>query len=516
MLTVLLTTSGTGSRLGNLTKFTNKSLIQIGNKLAICYIIEQYETDTNFIITLGYKGNIVKDFLLLAYPNHSFTFINIDKYEGDGSSLGYSMLQARTFLDKPFIFHCCDTILKEKIVFDNTQNCMFLSKNNDFNSYTSVHVDNDKILRIKNKGELNNDYIYIGLVYIYNYSEFWFNLYNLYSENPNNSSLNDVASFILMIKQNLIFKYHIVNTHFDTGNVISYKQTRNSFNSSYHIIEKDNESLCFINNIVIKFISDSNINNKRFLRGKYLYPITPKILDFKDNFISMELINGCILSEYYTYGEIYKLLQWAYNNLWVNKKKLESFTNDCHNFYYIKTLDRINKFKSLQYEKNIINGLNIGSIFDVLSNINFTDLYTSEFSHFHGDFIIDNIIKTNDSYILLDWRHEFGSDLNYGDMYYDLAKLKHNIIFNHGNIIKNLYNINELNDTVTVDLKCNYFLIKQLDDFNKFVKEKNLNEYKINILTSLIWLNMASLYPDPLSSFLFYFGKFNLYLHSRP
>jgi dTDP-glucose pyrophosphorylase len=36
---VLLTTSGLGSRLGNLTKFTNKSLVRIGDKPVISHII---------------------------------------------------------------------------------------------------------------------------------------------------------------------------------------------------------------------------------------------------------------------------------------------------------------------------------------------------------------------------------------------------------------------------------------------------------------------------------------------
>ena len=39
---VLLTTSGLGSRLGNLTKFTNKSLVRVGDKPAISHIIESY------------------------------------------------------------------------------------------------------------------------------------------------------------------------------------------------------------------------------------------------------------------------------------------------------------------------------------------------------------------------------------------------------------------------------------------------------------------------------------------
>ena len=51
---VLITTSGLGSRLGELTDYTNKSLIRIADKPAISYIIESYPKDTKFVITLGH------------------------------------------------------------------------------------------------------------------------------------------------------------------------------------------------------------------------------------------------------------------------------------------------------------------------------------------------------------------------------------------------------------------------------------------------------------------------------
>ena len=89
--TVLITTSGTGNRLGNLTKFTNKSLVRVGEKPAISYIIESYPKDTEFVITTGYYGNHIKQYLKLAYPEKSFTFCDVDRFEGNGSSLLYSM-----------------------------------------------------------------------------------------------------------------------------------------------------------------------------------------------------------------------------------------------------------------------------------------------------------------------------------------------------------------------------------------------------------------------------------------
>jgi NDP-sugar pyrophosphorylase family protein len=84
---VLITTSGIGSRLGDLTKFTNKSLVRVGKKPAISYIVESYPKEIEMVITVGYFANQVKDFLTLTYPDRRFKFINVDKFEGEGSSL---------------------------------------------------------------------------------------------------------------------------------------------------------------------------------------------------------------------------------------------------------------------------------------------------------------------------------------------------------------------------------------------------------------------------------------------
>ena len=94
---VLITTSGLGSRLGNLTNKTNKCLVRITDKPSISHIIESYAKKTEFVITLGHHGDHVKQFLSLTYPEHNFTFVKIDKYQGEGSSLGYSILQCKDF-----------------------------------------------------------------------------------------------------------------------------------------------------------------------------------------------------------------------------------------------------------------------------------------------------------------------------------------------------------------------------------------------------------------------------------
>ena len=80
---VLITTSGIGSRLGKLTQYTNKSLVRVGDKPPISYIVEKYSEDIEFVITLGHFGQYIKQYLELVYPNRNFTFVEIDNYRDE-------------------------------------------------------------------------------------------------------------------------------------------------------------------------------------------------------------------------------------------------------------------------------------------------------------------------------------------------------------------------------------------------------------------------------------------------
>ena len=63
---VVIPTAGIGSRLFSLTKNLNKSLVSLNNKPIICHIIEKFPKDCKFIIPIGYKGKLVKDFLKIS------------------------------------------------------------------------------------------------------------------------------------------------------------------------------------------------------------------------------------------------------------------------------------------------------------------------------------------------------------------------------------------------------------------------------------------------------------------
>ena len=62
-------------------------------------------------------------------------------------------------------------------------------------------------------------------------------------------------------------------------------------------------------------------------------------------------------------------------------------------------------------------------------------------TNFHGDLHFENILKYKKKIVLLDWREDFSGINNYGDIYYDLAKINHGLIIDHGIIKSSKFSI---------------------------------------------------------------------------
>ena len=102
---IVIPTAGIGSRLGDLTKYINKSLVSIAHRPTLSHSIEQFPDDCEFVIALGHKGHLVREFLEIAYPNRKFLFAEVDPYVGHGSGLGHSLLCCEgSYLQQPFLF----------------------------------------------------------------------------------------------------------------------------------------------------------------------------------------------------------------------------------------------------------------------------------------------------------------------------------------------------------------------------------------------------------------------------
>ena len=143
--------------------------------------------------------------------------------------------------------------------------------------------------------------------------------------------------------------------------------------------------------------------------------------------------------------------------------------------------------------------------------IDFGWLCSAEQSGFHGDFILDNLLKSKSGYVLLDWRQNFGGLLKSGDMYYDLSKLNHNLTVNHEIVNNDLFVIETEENEVICDIFRKENLVQCQKVLFEFLDKNGYNSKKVKILTALIWLNMSPLHHHPFDRFLFYFGKLNLW-----
>jgi len=514
---VLITTSGLGSRLGELTKYTNKALVRIGKKPAISYVIETYPLNTNFVITLGYKGNQVKDFLELAYPDRKFAFVWVDKYEGPGASLGYSMLQARDKLQEPFIYHACDTIVERFSIPDIKNNWAAGLLVNNFDHYTSFTSFDGEISSFNKKkvGKIG-DHAHVGLVGIYNYREYWDILDQLYCEDPNNSDLNDVSVLLEMLKNSMRVRSISLDHWLDIGNSSSLVNARLRISDKFDNLDKVDESLFFFDKFVIKFFSDPEKIKKRVERGNILGKLVPKTLEVKENFYKYGYVEGEKYSEVVTPQDLDQFMVWVKKNLWKSEKEVEAseFKKRCRDFYERKTKERVEMFlakRNIKDVENVINGKKVPTLKDLFSQIDFEWLSDGLQTGFHGDFILENILKTKNGYTLLDWRQDFNGLLRAGDMYYDLAKFYHNLTVNHDTISKNNFTINVSNENIICSIERKTNLLESEKKFEEIIQKNKFDMKKVKILRAIIWLNMSPLHHQPFDIFLFYFGKYYLW-----
>jgi choline kinase len=509
MYKVLITTSGTGSRLGDLTLFTNKCLVRVGKKPAISYIVESYDDNVEIVVTLGHYKNHVRDYLIMNYPNKKFNFVEVGQYEGAGSSLGYSLLHAESNVQCPFIFHASDTIVFDKIPKPDS-NWLGYTVKNDSSQYRTLDLNSR--LKINEKGDINSNSVYIGLAGINDYESFWKNLKEEYKSDKNNQSLSDCHSINKMFE--LKWDFFNFENWLDIGNVSSLRESRNTIKDKFNILDKKDESIFIFDDSVVKFFHNKDLCRNRVNRVKHLGNLVPRIIDSCENFYKYEYIDGELFSSVVNEISFRKFLEWSFDKLWMKMPKNDSFKEICNDFYFKKTMNRVNDFlKSNNLEDSIsyINGYEVPSVLDMIESIDKDWLCSEQPYRFHGDYILDNIIVDGDGFKMIDWRQDFGGDLENGDIYYDLSKLNHNLLFNHEIVNNGNFSIEIKNNIVKCDILRSDNLSNCRKILHDFITENDFDLVKVELLTSIVWLNMSPLHDSKMGFFLFYFGKLNLF-----
>ena len=518
---VCILAAGAGKRMLDLSKNFNKALLPINYKASISHIIEKFPKEIEIIVAVGHEKEKVSQYLTCAHQDRKIKIVEIDKISGKGSGPGYSLLACKNFLKCPFIFFSVDTIVMETIPLPE-KNWMGVAPIKNPSNYCSVSIRDNLIDKLHDKIKSNDKNAFIGLAGIKDYEIFFKALEKNDTLVQNEKQVSN--GFEALINQKL---YSIFFTWHDIGNIEGYKKTKEKFSNikEEFNFEKKNEYLYFVEDKVIKYFSDKDIIKKRFLRAKSLTGLCPVINLKTDFFYSYEKVNGNILYDQKNPTIVSKLLSWLDKNLWI-KKTLEKSKNDdfkieCKKFYFDKTKNRLNTYYEKYSLKDVsqkINGKKIDTTSNLMSKIDWEWMSDGIPSQFHGDLQFENIlISKNDNFTLIDWRQDFSGNLDHGDMYYDLAKLNGGINVSYKNIKQNLFSYKKVNNDITISSVSDPFLEESKKIFDEYLNQKKLDIKKIEILTGLIFLNMAAMHHEPFDHFIYNLGrvKINKWINSR-
>lgn len=509
---VCIPAAGTGSRLGALTRYLNKSLVGIANRPTICHLIEQFPADARFVIALGYKGNLVQEFLGLAYPDLHFDYSHVDPFEGEGSGLGLSLLACKQHLQEPFVFISCDTLVDEFIPPPD-KNWMGYAEVQDLDPYRTLEVAKDQVIEIceKGVGKFPSCKPYIGLAGIADHDAFWMAMESGGYKAIDTGEAYGLRALLSKGIEAKSFTWH------DTGNIDALNRTREFFREpdEPNILEKANEAIWFVGDNAIKFSDDKKFIANRVERVKELEGFVPSITGSGVNMYRYAKVEGRVFSDVVNLPLFKKLLEhstpfWRLKDL--NEKDRLSFNETCMQFYRDKTYERVKMFYrnfSRQDGVEVVNGLDMPLLKDLLDSVDWDWLSNGLAGRFHGDFHFENILWTSSSqkFTFLDWRQDFGGDIAVGDIYYDLAKLLHGLIICHELIAKDLYNISWAPSEINYDVLRKQVLVECERYFILWLEENGYDVKKVLVLTALIFLNISALHHNPYSLLLFALGK---------
>jgi thiamine kinase-like enzyme len=509
---VLIPSAGLGSRLGDLSKNMNKSLMTVYTKPVLSYVIDKFPKDIEIVIAVGYMAQLIKDFVALAYPDRKITFVDVDIYEGTGSGLGYTLLKCEQYVQCPFVFYCNDTIVLEDIPLPD-HNWVGYADVYDNTLYRSMKIENGQMVTLNEKNYPIPCPALMGINGTYDYAEFW----KIMREGIPEGSITkgETFAFRKMIHLGIEAKKF---TWFDTGNVEALQKTIDFFDTKeYNILKKPNESIWFIEDKVIKYCGDKDFISERVKRNKSLNGLIPRITGYSDYMYSYKFVPGTILSRCIDVNIFNDLLE-ELKTFWKIKTLSEDlaieFRQKCLGFYQYKTYKRVdNYFVRYNYEdsEEIINGVKCPKLMDLLERIDWDHISNGIPSVYHGDLHFENILLSDTgNFVLLDWRQNFADIIEYGDLYYDLAKLLHGIIVSDDMINNNHYIVKDDDNNIKINIFRNQTHVEIEHMFFKFLKEEHYDIQKVKILTALIYLNIATLHHYPYSKFLFYFGKYML------
>jgi hypothetical protein len=103
-----------------------------------------------------------------------------------------------------------------------------------------------------------------------------------------------------------------------------------------------------------------------------------------------------------------------------------------------------------------------------------------------------------------------------GDLYYDLGKIRHGLMVDHTLISEGKFTVNMDDKNYLISVAESENKRNWMTEFEDFVKINEFDENKIDLMTGLIFINIAALHHSGYNDFLFTLGHSILSRHIRP
>ena len=114
----------------------------------------------------------------------------------------------------------------------------------------------------------------------------------------------------------------------------------------------------------------------------------------------------------------------------------------------------------------------------------------------HGDLNFSNIFYYPESngFKFIDPRGKFMEEGVWGDMRYDVAKMRHSFVYNHNKLVQGFFKLDAISKN-SFNLVYDYDTIRE-ELFNSIVEKFGFNPKEVKIIDGLLYLSQIPLHPE--------------------
>lgn len=505
--------AGRGSRMGSLTDSVNKALLPIDGKAIIGHIIDAFPAKCDLVVAVGYKGDMVEEYVRAAYPGRNATFVQVENWFGPGSGPGHSQNCCREHLRRPFYFCTADCLVRNQ-VHDLSHNWVGVCPiDHDLrSSFSTVQVVNGGFMGgFKNKVTDGHEFAYIGMCGVRDWEQFWAD-FDAYLATAPAGECEHVGVFPGSITWNCRQMDWI-----DTGTDINYHFAKRllSKKQEYELEKASREITYRLPGRLVK-LGDPKSVTQRIERAKLLSPHVPPVTFSGHHLYAYDWVEGDLLYARDSFDLNCKLIHWCHETFWSKPEPAPTgFREACNVFYREKTLGRLARYAADHPGSDrevVVNGVKCRPLVDQFKLVDWGGLTDGVPVRFHGDLNPGNVIVRPDgTFCLIDWRDAFGNGLAVGDLYYDLGKLYAGLEVNWWLLSHDKYVVERKADMVIVRHEVTPDQRNSLRYFEQWLSDTGYDLRKVKTVAALVLLNMSPLHGGRLGEFLFHYGRYMLW-----